>query len=691
MHRIKRPALTMVILAMLLVAAFPIQAQGLDQTFEWPQVGLTMAYPADWYLLEADAETAILSADPDVDPQGDSLPNAPTIVITALSTELLDALGSPEQAMNLFASEFGEADAPVDVSFAGYEGLRMAIPEIEAGIGGDFVMLIGEDYLVFFLSFFPDGAGADFAPLFESMLDSITLTAAASSPATDPTAAAQTTDKAVLINGVRISLDQSIGGSWNEIDAVELVGMDASGSSFSQWASDATATSEYGSDSWSAAQATGAPDTETCGDLQTAWASATSTGQDALTLTYAQPVAASTINIHQTYNPGSITMVELLPADGSAPIVVFEGVDATTDCPGVFSLDVSTGGGTLTYEETVSGTITDTAYSHAWTFTGSAGDTVTITMSAAGSSALDSYLYLLDAEGTTLATNDDADASTLGAFDSQIAGFTLPADGTYTILATRYGEDMGTATGDYTLTLSSGASAMAAATTISYGESISGMLDDNVYEQDYGFTASAGDVVTITMVDDTEELDPYLYLLDAEGNILIENDDATSPSVGGYNAQIADFAIPTAGTYIIRATRFGGAEGTSAGNYSLTLDQSGAVEIAGTLAYGDSITSTIDDTTYFETWAFDGQAGDSVTISMVADDTSDLDPYLMLFDPSGIMVAENDDNTADSTYNSAIPNIALSESGTYTIRATRFGGAESTGSGTYTLSLSSSK
>ena len=39
-----------------------------------------------------------------------------------------------------------------------------------------------------------------------------------------------------------------------------------------QWASSATAGSEYSNTDWSANQATGAPDTPDCGDQETAWA-----------------------------------------------------------------------------------------------------------------------------------------------------------------------------------------------------------------------------------------------------------------------------------------------------------------------------------------------------------------------------------------------------------------------------------
>ncbi len=41
-----------------------------------------------------------------------------------------------------------------------------------------------------------------------------------------------------------------------------------------QWASGATASSEYTADRWAANLATGAPNTDACGDISTAWAPA---------------------------------------------------------------------------------------------------------------------------------------------------------------------------------------------------------------------------------------------------------------------------------------------------------------------------------------------------------------------------------------------------------------------------------
>ena len=109
-----------------------------------------------------------------------------------------------------------------------------------------------------------------------------------------------------------------------------------------QWATSATATSQYGSNSWSALQATGKPDTETCGDNGTAWASETSTGEDSIELTFDQFVIPTQVNIYQTYSPGSITRVELVNRDSGTVLKVNKSNDkpGKTPCPGIFTLNI---------------------------------------------------------------------------------------------------------------------------------------------------------------------------------------------------------------------------------------------------------------------------------------------------------------------------------------------------------------
>ena len=110
-------------------------------------------------------------------------------------------------------------------------------------------------------------------------------------------------DAAAPVNGVIIHLDQTITGDWNEIDAVELVGVLEMGSEVSLWASSASATSQYSDTSWSARQVTGAPDSPECADQATAWASETSSGQDVLTVTVPAAGHPTRLDIVQTYNP----------------------------------------------------------------------------------------------------------------------------------------------------------------------------------------------------------------------------------------------------------------------------------------------------------------------------------------------------------------------------------------------------
>ena len=114
--------------------------------------------------------------------------------------------------------------------------------------------------------------------------------------------------------------------------------------SLSQWASFAFASSEYGSDDWSAMQATGEPDTFECGDQTTAWASSSSNTVEWIELTYDVAVIPTEINIYETYYPDQVVKVEV--ADLSmAYFTVYEATpsDHTEgDCPYILSIQTDT-------------------------------------------------------------------------------------------------------------------------------------------------------------------------------------------------------------------------------------------------------------------------------------------------------------------------------------------------------------
>ncbi len=86
---------------------------------------------------------------------------------------------------------------------------------------------------------------------------------------------------------------------------------------------------------WGPEQATGEPDTQGPGDVQTAWASQTQDGQDEwLTLEYAEPVLPSAVLVYETFNPGAVYRVTAFRLNGEE-VEVWKGKDPTRPEAGV--------------------------------------------------------------------------------------------------------------------------------------------------------------------------------------------------------------------------------------------------------------------------------------------------------------------------------------------------------------------
>jgi hypothetical protein len=105
-----------------------------------------------------------------------------------------------------------------------------------------------------------------------------------------------------------------------------------------QWATAAVASSQYGSQEWSAGQATGEPDTPFYGDFATAWAPAASdAGPEWIELSYAQAVVPTRVDIHETSAAGFVTRVEAWDEGTGGLVVLWEGTDPSPDERTVFS------------------------------------------------------------------------------------------------------------------------------------------------------------------------------------------------------------------------------------------------------------------------------------------------------------------------------------------------------------------
>ncbi|PJF31994.1 MAG: hypothetical protein CUN52_02260 [Phototrophicales bacterium] len=75
--------------------------------------------------------------------------------------------------------------------------------------------------------------------------------------------------------------------------------------------------------------------------------------------------------------------------------------------------------------------------------------------------------------------------------------------------------------------------------------------------------------LTISLVATSGNLDPLLYLVDANGNIIAENDDVADGDINAY----IEFIRPPFGKYTVIATRFGVDKGDTSGEFSLSISQ----------------------------------------------------------------------------------------------------------------------
>jgi len=108
------------------------------------------------------------------------------------------------------------------------------------------------------------------------------------------------------------------------------------------------------------------------------------------------------------------------------------------------------------------------------------------------------------------------------------------------------------------------------------GSTGTGQITDGRYGY-WSFSGKAGDKVTITMTRTSGNLNPVVWLYFSKPGSSDFKWLKTAESVGrSSNAIITDFALPTTGTYSIFPWRSGGRDGTTTGEYSLTLACSAA-------------------------------------------------------------------------------------------------------------------
>lgn len=451
----------------------------------------------------------------------------------------------------------------------------------------------------------------------------------------------------------------------------------------------------------------------------------------------------TTQSIIGTLNPTQQYLARLVVAPDGGWRLENGGVNAGLGDVTLFQNEIASAN-PIAIGSAVSGLITNSAPAQAYSFTAQAGTNVNITAQAQ-SGSLDTYLVLLGPDNTPITSNDDDAVSTNSAISLGLLN-----DGTYTILVTRYGLTIGGTEGEYNLTLTGSTTAVsdtpqptqaASTATNITGQPLTGSTATAIDSLPNGAVeiklewATEADLQLLvrdpqggTVYDDFPIVQSGGVLAE-DGNVRCENVTSTPISYiywppnrlipGTYEIEVwyqntcddprlVNFALsvdiqdqnlfnvlqassPNA-RYMITFTigQNGEVSYADGGFFNMedpaTLNYQAQLINADPIAYGQTVSGSITGNESFKIYAFEGQAGDSVSISMNAR-SGTLDPALYLISPDQLTLRFNDDVTPVDNPNSLIDKVTLPSTGTYYIIATHYGLNYGGTQGTFDLML----
>ena len=207
-------------------------------------------------------------------------------------------------------------------------------------------------------------------------------------------------------------------------------------------------------------------------------------------------------------------------------------------------------GGVLEPNQEVQGTIATSGQECVYTFEGTSGDFVVLTMERLDGD-LDPFVELYGPDGSWLASNDDVVSGNL---NSQLV-YALEQSGTYQVVAKSFGSQVGS----FTVKMEQGQSPWALSIVpwcsgnISDGETIDGNMESTTSDCGYTFAGHAGDIVTVRMERTSGDLDPVVRLMSPSDSTQpeIEGDDAY-----GRNSLILHHRLRSNGEYKIVAAAY---------------------------------------------------------------------------------------------------------------------------------------
>lgn len=345
-----------------------------------------------------------------------------------------------------------------------------------------------------------------------------------------------------------------------------------------------------------------------------------------------------------------------------------------------------------------------------YSFDAASEEVITISMTAT-SGSLDTLLQLVGPNGNIIAVNDDFDGT-----NATISNVRIIQSGTYTIVATRYGKDVGGTEGDFVLLVSESSATLPASVanlnlpegdvqvflTWNTNADLQLLVRDPVGQAIYddepransggllaadgnvGCTVSEGDPVSyiywprgllrpgtyeveIWFQNTCDDTRPVEFTLTVAVNGEVIAVESRVHSIG--DRFVMNFVVNQDGTAQAGLGGF-----VSTGSTVLDIASETALPIQPNVPANGSL--TVEDP--YNVYSFLGTAGQVVTISMETTQGT-LDTSLYLISPGGVEIAANDDadpalvtGVDGRTTDSLINAFTLPETGEYRIIATRF-------------------
>ena len=284
--------------------------------------------------------------------------------------------------------------------------------------------------------------------------------------------------------------------------------------------------------------------------------------------------------------------------------------------------------------ETKSGNFTAPDQKDTYTFSGNAGEAVSI-YARGTSGSVSAFAELFDSGGTRLAVGD-------------IDSLVLPSTDTYTIDISEFGANH-TGTYEVGLQFTTGR----CSSSISCGQTLSGNFASRVQRDVYSFSGDGGEAVSIYARGTSGSVSAFAALYDSGGTRLTFGD-------------IDSFALPATGTYYITLAENGL---NHTGTYEVGL-QFTTGRCSSSISCGQTLSGNFASRVQRDVYSFSGDGGEAVSI-YARGTSGSVSAFAALYDSGGTRLTFGDIDSfalpATGTYYITLAENGLNHTGTYEV------------------------